>query len=117
MPGDTRFTINSEVNIAWCATHIFGIMDQGNTTSIIMYGEQGSSAAILFSTHNTSKIITGGPGLIAFFQIRYASKPGLLGMYRLNTVLQPAEKKFASLHVSQVAEKTWFIHNEQTPLH
>ena len=59
MPVVQDFQLNSEVKLIWAPARIYSIIPQGNTTTLLIYGNAGSSTRLYFSISKKIKIIKG----------------------------------------------------------
>jgi beta-galactosidase len=59
MPVVQDFQLTPQVKLVWAPTRIYGIIPQGNTTTLLVYGAPNSSAQLFFNVPGTTKI-TGG---------------------------------------------------------
>jgi len=69
-PGDIlpvvhNFAVTPNVNLKWAPVKILRIQPQGNTTTIVIYGEAGTPAELYFTTTGKTVITKGNEGLSA----------------------------------------------------
>lgn len=109
VPVVREFALTPDVKIQWAVSRILGVVPQGETTTLVIYGDPGSPAELRFAVPNDTKIDLGADGLSAV-------APGALN---LSTKFQakPQEYVFHSgarrirvLAVSsRKADRTWFV--------
>src|SRR6201996_4982 len=81
MPVVQDFQLTPQVKLAWAPVRIYGMVPQGNTTTLLVYGAPNSSAQLFFSVPGTTKIIEGDKsfkmmsGILAFNAIISSSSP------------------------------------------
>lgn len=103
------FAINNSVTIQWAPVKILGIQTQGNTSTIVIYGQPGTPAELYFKA-NGATVSTGAGALTA-----NGGDVTLVTMFSADN--KPAEYTFTAggktvrtLAVNTaVANRTWFI--------
>ena len=113
-PGDIlpvvhNFAINNNVTIQWAPVKILGIQTQGNTTTIVIYGQPGTPAELYFKA-NGAAVATGVSSLTVA-----GSAVTLKSTFSADN--KPAEyiftaggKKVRILAVNTtLANRTWFV--------
>ncbi|MDB4925846.1 beta-galactosidase [Mucilaginibacter sp.] len=80
MPVVHDYQLTPQVKLAWAPTRIYGIISQENTTTILLYGDAGSSAQLYFNMPKDAKIIKGASNFkmvddIMSFNAKIGSSP------------------------------------------
>jgi len=107
-----NYAVNNAVTLQWAPVKILGIQPQGNTTTIVVYGQPGTPAELYFSV-NGSATAEGGTALTV-----NGSKVTLQATFTADN--KPAEyafttgaKKIRILAVNTAAaDRTWFLEDE-----
>ncbi|TSJ43717.1 hypothetical protein FO440_05875 [Mucilaginibacter corticis] len=59
MPVVQNYQLTPAVKLVWAPTRIYGIVAQGNTTTLLLYGDTGSLAQLYFKTGGDMKVTSG----------------------------------------------------------
>lgn len=117
MPVVQDFTLMPGVVLQWAPTRIAAIVPQGNTTTLVVFGEPGSTAELHFTVPANAKISRGAPG--------WQAAAGTLVLKAPIPTNAPAEYSFSvgsrRLRVlaesNALADRTWFVDvNGQTEI-
>ena len=114
MPVVQDYQLTSTVKLVWAPTRIYGIIPQGNTTTLLIYGDTGTSAQLYFKTVGQVKITSGAAN--------FKTNDGLLGLNAIVATSPSAcsftvgGKEIKIIVVNdQLASRSWFTEvNEQT---
>ncbi len=63
LPVVHNFALNAAVTLTWAPVKILGIQPQGNTTTIVVYGQPGTPAELYFAEKGKATIVAGGDAL------------------------------------------------------
>jgi beta-galactosidase len=104
------FALAPGVTLKWAVSRILGVVPQGNTTTLVIYGQAGSPADLRFTVAPNAQIEPGGEGL-------RTAAPGTLDLsvrFRDGDALEYAFKvgtrRVRILAVSDtLADRTWFV--------
>ena len=110
MPVVQDFALTPNITLQWAPTRILGVMPQGNTTTLVIYGPAGSPAELHFTAPASARIEQGASGLTA-------PTPGTLVLNTQFSESTPAEYTFTVgtrrvriLAISDtLADRTWFV--------
>jgi beta-galactosidase len=58
------FRICPGIMLKWAPVRVLGIQKQGNTTTIVIYGDAGSPAELYFSVHSRPFVMAGAAGVL-----------------------------------------------------
>jgi beta-galactosidase len=111
------FVITPEVTLKWAVTRILGVVSQGDTTTMVIYGQPNNPAELRFAVPADVKIERGADGLKVI-------SPGKLNLdttfHRGDQNDTPSEymfqigkKRVRVLAVTEgLADRTWFVDSE-----
>ena len=110
MPVVQDFALTPDVTLRWAPTRILGIVPQGDTTTLVVYGPAGSPAELHFTVPASAHVEQGASGLTA-------PAPGTLALNTQFPAGAPAEYTFTAgtrrvriLAVNDtLADRTWFV--------
>jgi len=114
MPVVRDFAITQDVKLKWAVTRILGVVPQGDTTTMVIYGPPGSPAELRFAVPADVKIEHGADGLKVI-------SPGVLNLattfHRAGLNEAPSEyvfrigtRRVRILAVTdEQADRTWFV--------
>ena len=104
------FAIAPGVTLKWAVSRILGIVPQGDTTTIVIYGQPGSPAELRFAVPANAEVEQGAEGLRTIL-------PGTMNLTTQFRAGAPLEYTFKTgtrrirvLAVSEsLANRTWFV--------
>jgi len=110
MPVAHHYALTQNITLEWAPVRILGICEQGNTTTIVVYGNPGSTGELQFTTTGKTTVSKGNNSFIT-------TRAGLNWQTTFTNSDQPAEYGFTTgakrvriLALStELANRTWFI--------
>ncbi len=109
MPVVHDFVMDSAVKLEWAPVRILGISDQGNTTTMVIYGEPGSPAELYFRVRGKAGVLKGVAGFSVTGERVVLQTKFSDGRIPVEYVFRAGGKKWRILVVnSQLADRTWF---------
>jgi len=109
-----HFPLNDAITLQWAPVRLLGVVKQGNTSTLVIYGEPGSPAELHFLTTAPAVLTNGGAAFTAtpaqvHLQTRFSAAD-----HPLEYSFTVGNKKLRVLLVSrQLADYTWFTGPEK----
>jgi beta-galactosidase len=110
------YKITPNVTISWAPTRVLGIFPQGDTITMVVYGQPGSPAEVLFKASSRARILQGARNMKHmkgdFILLNTRFSDGNPEEY----VFSDGKRRIRVLAMSQsLAERTWLVHAGEQP--
>lgn len=110
------FKIAPNVTISWAPTRVLGIFPQGDTVTMVVYGQPGSPAEVLFKAPSSARILTGARNMKRMEGNFILLKTRFSDENPEEYVFSDGKRKIRVLAMSQsLAERTWLVHAGEQP--